>query len=45
MEKKVTCPTCNGKGTTYDLNIIGMPTATEKKCPNCGGTGYVYEKD
>jgi len=45
MGKKVTCPTCKGKGTVYELNIIGMPSSIEKKCPNCGGTGYVYEKD
>ena len=45
MGKKVTCPTCKGKGTVHELNIIGMSTSIEKKCPNCGGTGYVYEKD
>ncbi len=33
MGKKVTCPTCKGKGTVYELNIIGMPTSIEKKMP------------
>jgi hypothetical protein len=30
-----TCPTCSGKGTTYQGGLFG----SERPCPNCRGTG------
>jgi len=40
--KLVTCPTCKGKGTTYQGSIGSG--YSDKPCPNCKGTGRLCPK-
>lgn len=39
--KLATCPTCKGKGMTYQGGILG---GSNKSCPNCKGTGKLCPK-
>lgn len=39
--KLATCPTCKGKGMTYQGGILG---GSNKPCPNCKGTGKLCPK-
>ncbi len=40
--KLVTCPTCKGKGTTYQGGLL--LGSSNKPCPNCKGTGKLCPK-
>ncbi len=37
--KLTACPTCKGKGTTYQGTIWGG--YSDKPCPNCKGSGKI----
>ena len=37
------CPTCKGKGTTYQSSGI-LSGGSQKPCPNCNGLGKLCPK-